>query len=194
MRVPVLLIMGLLALAMVVLAACGGATSTPPAVAPPPQAADHNAADVAFLQGMLPHHTQATSMASQAPTRAGSPEVKALADRIDRAQGPEIEQMSQMLAAWGEPRPQPGSMGGMGGMPMSGMMSEQQMAGLTAASGPAFDRMFLQMMIEHHRGAITMAQDELRLGQNPQAKALAEKIIADQQAEITKMQALLDRV
>jgi uncharacterized protein (DUF305 family) len=146
---------------------------------------------------------------SVAPTtcdRAASQEVKDLAARIDQEQGPEIEQMNQMLDAWGAPRPQPGSttmpgmpghgMPGMpmGGMPMQGMMTQEQMQQLGAQSGPGFDRMFLQMIIEHHTGAVQMAQTEQAHGLNPRAKELAGTIAGDQQREIAEMQALLNRV
>ena len=187
--------------------AAGGSTAAPPASSQPasaPISPEHNEADMMFAQGMIPHHTQAITMSSHAAQRAASQEVKDLAARIEQAQGPEIEQMSQMLDAWGAPRPQPGStampgmpgMPGMpmGGMPMPGMMGEGQMQQLAAQSGPAFDRMFLQMMIEHHTGAIQLAQTEQAQGLNPQAKELAGAIVSDQQQEITEMQALLSRV
>ena len=158
-----------------------------------------------FVQGMIPHHQQAIVMSSQAD-RASSQEVKNLAARIEQAQAPEIEQMNQMLDAWGAPRPQPGStampgmpghgMPGMpmGDMPMHGMMNDAQMQQLAAQSGASFDRMYLQMMIEHHTGAIQMAQMEQAQGLNPQAKELAGAIVSAQQQEITEMQALLSRV
>jgi uncharacterized protein (DUF305 family) len=183
--------------------AAGGPTAAPPTAATPtaPVSPEHNAADVVFAQGMIPHHIQAIAMSSQASSRAASQEVKDLAARIDQEQGPEIERMNQMLDAWGAPRPQPGStaMPGMPGMPMGdmpmpGMMGEAQMQQLAAQSGPAFDRVFLQMMIEHHTGAVQMAQTEQAQGLNPQAKELAGAIVADQQREITEMQALLGRV
>jgi uncharacterized protein (DUF305 family) len=82
----------------------------------------------------------------------------------------------------------------MGGMPMQGMMTQEQMQQLGAQSGPGFDRMFLQMMIEHHTGAVQMAQIEQAQGLNPQAKELAGTIADDQQREIAEMQALLSRV
>ena len=186
---------GLLAATAVVAitAGCADTAATPAPTAAPssmaaPGATAQNAADVAFLQGMIPHHTQAVAMTDLAATRAASPAVKDLAGRIARAQGPEIQQMNGFLRAWGAPA---GDMASMGGM--SGMMSNQQMTQLGATTGPAFDRMFLQMMTEHHTGAITMAQTELAQGQDPEAKALAQKIIADQQAEITEMQGLLAR-
>lgn len=76
-------------------------------------------------------------------------------------------------------------------MSMPGMMSAEQMQQLQSASGAAFDKLFLQLMITHHQGAIEMADTELADGSNPQALALAQKIKADQTAEITEMQTLL---
>ena len=78
--------------------------------------------------------------------------------------------------------------GSMAAMP--GMMSDDQMSRLCQATGAAFDRAFLQMMTAHHQGAIQMAQTELADGQNPEAKALAQKIITAQQGEITQMRTL----
>nr|MDQ3824820.1 DUF305 domain-containing protein [Actinomycetota bacterium] len=77
--------------------------------------------------------------------------------------------------------------------PMPGMMSGDQMHQLEQATGPAFDQMYLQMMITHHQGAITIAQTELRAGQNPDARQLAQRIIDTQQREITEAQAILGR-
>ncbi|MCD2191738.1 DUF305 domain-containing protein [Actinomycetospora soli] len=199
------------ATAAAVAAGCSSTSSAPaPTPAPSPSsssaaaaapvAPEHNAADVTFAQSMIPHHTQAITMSQLAPTRAASPEVKELATKIEQAQGPELNQMNAMLAAWGAPAPQPGStaMPGMPGMPMGGMsmpgmMGEGQMQQLSSLSGAAFDQTFLQMMIEHHSGAIQMAQTELAQGQNPQAKQLAQAIIEDQQSEILEMQVLLAR-
>ncbi|MCW2721153.1 DUF305 domain-containing protein, partial [Pseudonocardia sp.] len=94
----------------------------------------------------------------------------------------------------GSPSAPPGASGtpGMPGMP--GMMSGQQMQQLSAATGTAFGRMFLQMMIQHHTGAIDMSQTELRDGRSPDAKALAQKIIDAQRAEVTQMQQLLTTI
>jgi uncharacterized protein (DUF305 family) len=82
-------------------------------------------------------------------------------------------------------------MGGMEGM--GGMMTPEQMTALEQASGPEFDRMFLEMMVEHHRGAVEMAQTELDEGADPEAQALAQQIIDTQQAEITEMESLLQQ-
>lgn len=195
-------LVGVLAAAAVAatLTACGdsGTPAASPAAPPSSAAASaapsaaHNDADIAFVQGMIPHHSQAVDMAKQAQTQAESPQVKALAARIEQAQGPEIAQMRGFLAAWGAPESggMPGmGQGQMGGM--SGMMTDAQMQQLGQARGAAFDKMFLQMMIEHHTGAIEMARAELTNGQNPEAKQLAQKIIDAQQAEITEMQQML---
>lgn len=155
-----------------------------------------NDADVTFAQAMIPHHQQAVQMAKIAAMHATTAEVKALAGRIEAAQGPEIETMSGWLEAWGKEVPS-GAMSSMdhgvdlkssGDMP--GMMSDADMAKLKATSGPEFDRLWLTMMIEHHSGAIKMAKTEQSKGENADAKALAGKIEADQTAEVAKMQDL----
>jgi uncharacterized protein (DUF305 family) len=191
------------ALSTIAIVGCGtsapSSTSAPSAAATAASAAataPHNDADIAFVQGMIPHHTQAVAMAELVQGRASSPKVTALAAQIEQAQGPEITQMQGLLQSWNVAAAPTGDMGGMSGMDhsnsaMSGMMSDQQMQELDSASGAAFDRLFLQMMTEHHTGAITMAQTELRDGQNPDAKALAQRIIDAQQAEIVTMNQLL---
>ena len=155
---------------------------------------DVNDADVTFAQEMIPHHRQATEMADLAVTRSQDAEVLDLAERISAAQGPEIETMTGWLESWGEEVPE--DMSGMdhsgmdhGSMP--GMMSADQMAALEAASGPDFDRLFLEMMIEHHEGAIEMARTEQEDGSNADAVALAESIEEEQTAEVAEMRELL---
>ena len=154
-----------------------------------------NDADVTFAQQMIPHHEQAVEMAQMAQGRASSEEVLSLAEDIEAAQGPEIDTLQGWLETWGEEVPasgmEHGDMGHDSGGTMSGMMDEEQMSGLMAASGADWDQMFLEMMTEHHEGAIEMAEVEVDQGENPDAVALAEKIISDQQAEITQMQQLL---
>lgn len=157
--------------------------------------AAHNDQDVAFATGMIPHHGQAIQMADMALASAQSGEVKTLAQQIKDAQDPEIQTMSSWLQEWGQPVPAPTAAaegeGHMGHGSMDGMMSQQQMTQLHQAQGDAFDRMWLQMMIEHHQGAVTMSQQEIDSGENPAAVALAEQIISGQQAEIQHMQQLL---
>ncbi len=182
MRTRIITTIGAVA-ATALLAACGSDAAT--------SAEDHNAADVTFATDMIPHHRQAVEMAEIAATRAGSPEVLQLAEEIAGAQEPEIETMTGWLEQWGEPLPD--EMGGMdmGGMP--GMMSQEQMQGLEEASGPAFDEMFLEMMIEHHTGAIQMAQTEQSEGLSSEAIELAEQIESAQRDEVATMQDLLGR-
>lgn len=182
--------------ALVVLAGCSGTTAAPApeagTSATPASSTAYAAADVAFVQGMIPHHEQAVAMADLTPTRAASPELRELASRIRAGQGPEIDRMTGLLTAWGAPRPAPGSMAGMGGM--SGMMSPDQMRGLETATGAAFDRAFLEMMVAHHTGAVEMARTELAQGRSPEARGLAQEILDAQQAEIAQMQVLRGRV
>lgn len=159
-------------------------------------AAEHNDADVQFAQNMIPHHSQAIEMADLVIAGGVDPEVKALANRIKGEQGPEIETMRGWLRQWGESEQASGDMPGMdmGGQSGMGMMSDDDMRKLQVASGAELDRMFLEMMTEHHRGAIEMARTEVEDGRYPPAKDLAEKIGDDQQAEIDEMQALLGRL
>lgn len=182
------------------LAACSGGESTTPSAAPTsaastaPAAGDtsetHNDADTMFAQMMIVHHEGAIEMADLAVEQAESEEVRSLAEGISAAQGPEIEQMNAWLTAWGE---EPTPMAGMdhGGMDMNGMSQEEAMADLEGLSGADFDRQFLELMVAHHEGAVEMAQTELQDGENPQALALAEQIVADQEAEIAEMQQML---
>ena len=161
--------------------------------------AEFDNADVSFVQGMIPHHRGALEMAQMADGSAEDPRVLDLANRIEAEQQPEIATMTGWLEEWGEPLPgeTDSSMGGMdhGSMDMGGMdmegMSEEDMAALEAASRAEFDRMWLEMMIAHHRGAVEMARTEIAEGSNPDAVALAEGIADSQVAEIGEMETLL---
>lgn len=155
--------------------------------------AAHNAADVAFATDMIPHHTQAVEMADMALAAAVDPEVKALAQAIKGAQDPEIKTMTGWLTDWKAAVPGTGmghSMSG-GGM---GMMSDTDMAALGKATGAAFDKMWVDMMTRHHTGAIEMANTEIKNGQYTDAKALAQRIVTSQTAEVTKMTAIAKRL
>jgi uncharacterized protein (DUF305 family) len=166
----------------------GGSSAS---AAPTATRTDFNDADVMFLQMMYPHHAQAIEMAKLVPGRSQNQQVITLAQNIEKAQGPEMTQMTSLLQSFGKPAPTADS-GHLAGMP--GMMSAEQMNALTGLSGAAFDRMWLQMMIDHHTGAITMSNTELRDGTNPDAKKMAEAIIANQQAEISQMQGMLAQI
>ena len=167
----------------------GSSASAPPSAT----RSDFNDADVMFLQMMYPHHAQAVDMAKLVPSRSQSQQVITLAQNIEKAQAPEMTQMTALLTSFGKPAPSAEMSGhdmpGMGGMP--GMMSAEQMNNLTGLSGKAFDQAWLQMMIDHHSGAVDMSNTELRDGTNADTKKLAQAIIANQQAEIAQMRGML---
>ena len=185
----------------VVAADTGGSETVPAdAVAADTIAADaaFNAGDVTFAQGMIPHHQQAVEMATIAldPARSAGSKVKDLATRIQGAQDPEIELMTGWLTEWGQPE---NGMGGrsvdgkdMADMPdMEGMMTADEMTGLEAATGPAFDKLWLDMMVRHHQGAVAMSKTAKTDGKAAVVKELAGKIISAQEAEIAEMKQLL---
>lgn len=150
---------------------------------------DAGSADVAFAQGMIPHHRQAVEMSALAASRAESAEVKSLAKEISGAQQPEIEKLSGWLKSWG--KKVPGAHEGHGGHHMHGMMTPQDMAELKKSSGKDFDRGFLTMMTAHHEGAVQMSRTEEADGSYPQAKKLAGDIRRAQTREIKEMRELL---
>lgn len=159
----------------------GTATSADPS-------ADHDQADVMFSMMMVPHHEQALEMAELVPSRSDDPALRDLAQRIEQEQQPEIDRMRGWLDSWGA-----GSASGMGSMghSMTGMMSDGDMAELASLKGAAFDRRWLTMMVEHHEGAIEMAQDVLRSGRHAGTRELAGAVIETQQREIDEMTAML---
>lgn len=147
-----------------------------------------NDADIAFAQGMIPHHEQAIEMADivlAAPD--ADPRVTELANQVKAAQAPEIEELGRWLDDWGAERSSEHS----GHAGMDGMMSEEEMRALGDAAGPEVDRLFLEQMIAHHQGAIEMAQTETESGQDAGAVEMAQTIVDTQQDEIETMQELL---
>jgi uncharacterized protein (DUF305 family) len=152
--------------------------------------AEFNDADVTFAQMMIPHHEQAVDMAELAQSQAADAEVIALAEEIAAAQQPEIDQMTTLLEAWGQPL----EMEGHEGMSMGGMATEEQMGELEAAQGADFDRLFVELMIVHHEGAIAMAEEHHAEGQNAEASELASAIIETQTAEIATLQEIQARL
>lgn len=144
---------------------------------------DRNQSDLAFVMMMIPHHEDAIAMSDVLLAKDGIPaEVVALAEQIKAAQQPEIELMQSWLDDWG--------VGTMDGMDHGGM-SGSDMDALERATGDAAAELFLEQMIEHHEGAIVMAQQALDYGRDPQVRALCESIIASQTAEIVTMRQLL---
>ena len=149
-----------------------------------------NDADVKFVQGMIPHHEQAVEMSDMMTGRTVSNTTAALAEQIRAAQTAEVALMQGFLAEWGvELDPHAGHSGdhSMG----EGMMSDEQLDELMSTDGVDFERMWLTMMLEHHQGAVAMANTVLSGGSDPRVRTLAEGIVAAQQAEIAQIEALL---
>jgi uncharacterized protein (DUF305 family) len=204
-----LAVVGAITAGGLLLAACGGndmegmdhgsgssASASPTrATGEDPAPGAFNDTDVMFAQMMIPHHEQALEMSKLADGRASDAEIKTLAAEIEKAQDPEIQTMKSWLKAWGKPESAGENMPGMDhGSGMSGMMSDEDMKKLEAAKGTEFDRMFAEMMIEHHKGAITMAEDEQKNGRNATAKKLAADVVKTQAAEVEKFEKILDRL
>jgi uncharacterized protein (DUF305 family) len=185
--------------AALVLAACGGGGGS--TSAPIPDDADYNAVDVGFAQGMIPHHGQAVTMSVIAEDRSSDPAVVALAKQIAGAQEAEIEEMTDWLKARDRTVPDRdagmdmdmGEGSGFEGMMMDGMLSDDDLQRLENAEGAEFDELYLEFMLQHHEGAIDMAEAEREGGKNAQLKDLAQRIIDTQQAEIEEINALLDK-
>ena len=180
---------GMALTALLSLAGCavgtGGGGHDMPGMSSSALPADVNNADIMFTTMMIPHHEQAIEMADVILDAEGiDPEVVALAETIKAAQGPEIELMESWLDEWGT------GMGGGGGMG-DGMMSDTDMQALEDATGEEASRLFLEQMIEHHEGAIDMAQAEVDNGESPDVIGLAESIIQSQTAEIATMDVIL---
>lgn len=156
-------------------------------------AAEHSEADVMFAQMMMPHHQQAIEMSDIILAKDGIPaDVTQLAQDIKNAQGPEIQQLTEWLDQWGEPTEPQGSTGGHNMAEMDGMLSDDELQQLSDADGTDAARLFLEQMIAHHEGAITMAEDEVENGSFQPAVDLAQTIIDTQQQEIDTMRDLLN--
>ena len=142
-----------------------------------------NDADVTFAQMMIVHHQQALLMAGLAPERAANTQLRALAARIQAAQQPEIE----FLRDWLRTRGKPESDSSHDHSTMPGMQTEAAIAELTASRGADFDRRFVAMMSDHHRGAQQMATDVLSGGLDVRMSEFASEMAVEQTAEIDRM-------
>jgi uncharacterized protein (DUF305 family) len=173
-------------------------------IEPPP----YTAADVGFMQDMIPHHEQAIEMTNLVAERSESEDIALLAGRIEISQKGEIALMEDWLSARGEELPTGRSHDGAHGnhaMPdhgshamsdgglMPGMLTESQFARLSAASGGEFDRLFCDLMIQHHRGALTMVDEQRATGGGIEAEGykVSADIEADQRIEIQRMRQVL---
>ena len=160
--------------------------------------------DVRFMQDMIHHHQQAVEMAALVPTRTSRRELLDAAGRITASQADEIRFMQNWLRERGQTAPNPtdahsahaahGAQGHAGVTGMAGMATPAQMAAMAAARGPAFERLFLERMIAHHEGALTMARGLLsRPGSanDPVLFQFVNEVVNDQRAEITRMAGVL---
>ncbi|MFC8799488.1 DUF305 domain-containing protein [Promicromonospora sp. NPDC057138] len=163
----------------------------------PPAQAPFTEADAGFLSDMILHHGQAIEMSVLVPERSASEQIKKFAARIDVVQGSEIDLMSGLLEDNEYPVPMTAE-GGDGSGPrapehghdaadMPGMLTDAEMAALEKASGTEFDRLYLEGMIKHHEGALTMCEEIAASGSKERVLELATNIAADQMAEIDRL-------
>lgn len=173
------LIAGMLALlvASLVLSACGSHDSS--------STTSSSAASIdrAFATEMIDHHQMAIDMAKVAQDRATKPQVKALAASIIAAQQQEIDQLKTVDKQLAEKGVKPGNLG------LSDSMMGMNMDDSMLMSAKPFERMFIDMMIPHHQGAIRMARIQIAKGENPQLRKLSQAVIAAQSKEIQDMNA-----
>ncbi|MFJ6444334.1 DUF305 domain-containing protein [Streptomyces sp. NPDC091649] len=147
-----------------------------------------NSADFRYARMMIEHHAQALVMTELVPERASATAVKRLAERISAGQKPEIGAMEGWLKRnGGDRREQHHDHTG-----MPGMATEAQLRKLRAAEGTAFDRLFLELMITHHQGAVTMATEALTDGNDIIVEEMASDVVAQQTVEIDRMRGLMD--
>ena len=155
-------------------------------------------ADVDFMAGMIHHHAQALVMSRMAPTHGASASLQVMAERIINSQKDEIDPMQRWLQNRDLPVPEPEAAGGHAAAHdhamMPGMLTAEQLANLDAARGEEFDRLYLQYMIQHHQGAVTMVENLVATRGGAREETvfkLASDIGADQASEITRMQTML---
>ncbi|WP_299038181.1 DUF305 domain-containing protein [uncultured Pseudokineococcus sp.] len=185
-------------------------TLAPEDAAPPTDGARWSPADAEFLQQMVTHHRQAVEMSALAAERAGDPDVAALAERIGLGQAPEV----QVMTSWLEQRDQEvpperswlsgrgevadGPDGGTdahaghgsGSGSMAGMATAVEVQQLADARGEAFDALFVDLMVRHHRGALAMVEEHAGAGVDLQVREMADEMTAVQTAEIAHLEGL----
>jgi uncharacterized protein (DUF305 family) len=155
------------------------------------------AADVKFMQGMIHHHAQALDMTALIASRTGVEKMKLLSQRIEISQSDEIKMMQRWLEVRGQQAPDIHAHHVPGVTLMPGMLTSEEMDQLAAARGAEFDRLWLEGMIRHHDGALTMVDDLFTspgAGQDSDIFAFASDVIADQKAEIERMSAMLEEL
>ena len=155
------------------------------------------AADVRFMQGMIGHHAQAIEMVELLSTRTARDDMRTLGQRISLSQDDEIKMMQRWLAVRRQEVPGIHAMHMHGATLMPGMLTPEEMERLAAAKGALFDRLFLEGMIKHHGGALTMVAELLShagAGQDSEIFAFLSDVDADQRAEIARMGGMLQEM
>ncbi|MBO3744629.1 DUF305 domain-containing protein [Streptosporangiaceae bacterium NEAU-GS5] len=161
------------------------ASAKPSAV--PADPTKHNASDIRFAASMIPHHLQALDMTILSSNRTMDQWVRDLANRISSSQESQIRAMKGWLDDWdSEPLPRDQA--------LPGSVSRSDLAKLADASGAAFDRLFVTLMIDHHLGAIKLAEAELAAGTYGKARDLATSIAATKKAEVKEMRKYLTKL
>ncbi|MGW6498997.1 DUF305 domain-containing protein [Nonomuraea angiospora] len=188
-----------LAVGAFVLAACGSSPArrdttmmsgaAPVATASAQSKPAFDDADVMFAQMMIAHHQEAIEMAELATGRATYEETKELAEKIKSGEQPQIETLQDWLKEWGKTTPVSEA-----GDDRPTGITDANVKTLLDSRGPAFDKGFLTMMIDHHEEAIAMARVERKQGQSSKAKKLADRIMKEQQAQVAQMKKLLARI
>jgi uncharacterized protein (DUF305 family) len=192
--------------AILLIVACVGCRTAPPLIQPgapgeasrvitPERAVDlpdipPTAAEVRFMQGMIGHHAQALEMTALVGSRSSHDDVKLIAQRIALSQADEIKMMQEWLTRRGEQAPDAHAHHAI----MPGMLTAEEMARLETSTGVEFDRLFVQLMIKHHGGALTMVDELLvhsNAGQDPELFAFASDVDVDQRGEIARLAAML---
>jgi uncharacterized protein (DUF305 family) len=152
------------------------------------------AEDVKFMQGMIHHHAQALDMTDLLAARTQSEDMKKLALRIALSQADEIKMMQHWLEVRGQEAPNAHAHHMPAAPMMPGMLTPEEMNRLAAVKGRDFDRLFLEGMIKHHAGALTMVQELFATpgaGQDSEIFTFASDVDADQRMEIDRMGAML---
>ncbi|MDT5077478.1 MAG: hypothetical protein QOJ80_2115 [Mycobacterium sp.] len=186
----------LLLVTAVVVSSCGHPTPTPkvsstteqPAITGAP--AGFNADDVTFATNMIANYRQTTQLTALVPDRSTNPALIKLASDIDAAQQPEFEMVKVFLVQWNADSEDNSGQSG-NGTPVPGMVDDETMARLEALRGNEFDTQWLQSMIGHQQGVVTMAEAETAHGTNVDAVATAKQLIGTYQAQLGRMQLLL---
>lgn len=160
----------------------------------------HNDADVTFLKDMIVHHAQAIVMSEIVEGRLTDAKVRGIAGRIHDEQQPEMRGMARTLRSWKEDvpiqaeNPSAGMRSGHDHHGMPGMASRADLEDLGRAKDKDADRLFLDLMIAHHKGALDMCETVARDGRDERTGELADDITVAQQKQIDQMKTMRDQL